>query len=245
MPSNATLDDRARDRDLDRLRDAVAHVIDVARSVVRAELDAGSHPEDALIRGLTMLESWEAGMRLDASVSAGRYAADIDSVLTPLVERLGADRLWAWLRQPSSALHGRTPLACLVAHKTHQVTQAAEDIAAIPRPFEPHRPDPRPTEPVPLLTGEEYFKLFETGLLPEKMELFEGRVYFGRDPQTEEVYDPVFAPAHARAAAALGIQVYSAVDAVLRDPHAIQEFLLRLSQTVGRPEQPSAPGEQK
>ena len=57
MTAGSELDDRARDQDLDRLRESAAHVIDVARRVVRMSLAAGAHPvargggRDLLLQG--------------------------------------------------------------------------------------------------------------------------------------------------------------------------------------------------
>jgi hypothetical protein len=245
MPSEPPLDDRARDQDLDRLRDSVAHVIDVARSRVRRALDAGVHPEDALIEGLSMLEHWELGMKFDRAATVEAYAADVERVLAPVTDRVGADRLWAWLREPNRRLRGRTPLVCLVAHKAHDVAGAAEDISpAAPAPTETRPPAVGNKPPVPRLTIAEFEQLVDSGLLGEQPELHDGRLRCGSDPRTGAGYDVVFTPAQARAAAALGIRVHSAVDAVLSDPDAVAEVLARLAQRLGPAAPPSASGEQ-
>ena len=56
------------------------------------------------------------------------------------------------------------------------------------------------------LTADEMFALADAGLLPEKLELVDGRLVTAGDSEY------VFAPAEARAAARLGIRVRTCVE---------------------------------
>ena len=133
-PDFTPLDDRAHDKDLDRLRDSAAHVIDVVRRAVRAELAAGAHPIDAMANGTTMLELWETGMTLAVNPSPTAYTRMVEAELTRAYELVGAERLWKWLREPSDALDGETPLRALVDHRVRAVHRL---INAIPKPPAP------------------------------------------------------------------------------------------------------------
>jgi len=62
------------------------------------------------------------------------------------------------------------------------------------------------------------FALLNAGLLPEKIELVDGRLLAAGETEY------VFAPAEARAAAGMGIRVRTCVDAVLEDPEARNEL---------------------
>ena len=67
------------------------------------------------------------------------------------------------------------------------------------------------------------FALADAGLLPEKIELVDGRLLAAGDSEY------VFAPAEARAAAGLGIRVRTCVDAALEDPESREELRRRLA----------------
>jgi hypothetical protein len=112
-----TLDDRAFDADLARLRDGAAHLIDVVRTLVRRRLDAGEHPVDAVGVGLTMLEGWESVMNAAVHDSPGDYAARVQAALERLAGRVGTKAMWRWVRCPHARLNGRTPLAAIAAHQ--------------------------------------------------------------------------------------------------------------------------------
>lgn len=80
----------------------------------------------------------------------------------------------------------------------------------------------RPKEPgAPRITIGEYHRLIESGVLEGPVELLEGVIELSGEPL-------VHSPAQTRAAAALGIRVHSAVDAVLQDPQARAEVIDRL-----------------
>ena len=71
------------------------------------------------------------------------------------------------------------------------------------------------------MTPEDYRKLVEAGVV-DKIELLNETVFVGRHPM-------VFSPAQVAAAARLGVQVPTAVDAVLSDPGARAEVATRLA----------------
>lgn len=102
-PHDERFDDRADDQDLDRLRDAAAHVIDIVRTSVRAQLDAGIHPVDALSNGLAMLEQWDAAMDRASPMPPVTYTRHIEGILTRLQQRIGSERMWDWVREPHPA----------------------------------------------------------------------------------------------------------------------------------------------
>lgn len=115
-------DDRASgDKDLDRLRASAAHVIDVARRVVRLNLAAGDHPVDAMVAGTLILEGWEAAMNVTAAQPPALYAAAVEAALTRLHERVGAEQLWEWVRTPNDGLYRQSPLRALVGHNVRGV----------------------------------------------------------------------------------------------------------------------------
>lgn len=131
-PPDERFDDRAHDQDLDRLRDAAAHVIDIVRTSVRAQLDAGVHPVDALTSGLTVLEQWEAAMDRTSPMPPAAYSRHIEGLLTRLQQRIGPERMWDWVREPNPGLRaGQSPLHALVGHNAHAV---AALIDAMPAP---------------------------------------------------------------------------------------------------------------
>lgn len=68
------------------------------------------------------------------------------------------------------------------------------------------------------LTSAEVFELLNSGLLPERIELVDGRLLAAGGTEY------VFAPVEARAAADMGIRVRSCIDAVLEDPEARDEL---------------------
>jgi hypothetical protein len=72
------------------------------------------------------------------------------------------------------------------------------------------------------LTAAEMFALADAGLLPEKLELVDGRLLTAGDSEY------VFAPPEARAAARLGIRVRTCVDAALEDPETREALRRRL-----------------
>jgi hypothetical protein len=81
------------------------------------------------------------------------------------------------------------------------------------------------------ITADDYYKLAEIGVLGDKIELDEGRVITGWDPERERPWELCFSPAQARAAAAHGITgLFSAVDAVAEDPQALAELRARLGE---------------
>jgi hypothetical protein len=122
LPPDEHFDDRANDRDLDRLRDATAHVIDVVRAGVRTQLDAGVHPVDALTAGVTVLEHWEGAMTHAGPLPPAAYARQLEGVLTQLQKRVGAEQMWDWVREPNPGLRaGRSPLLALVNHDADAV----------------------------------------------------------------------------------------------------------------------------
>jgi hypothetical protein len=143
-PHDAGLDNRANDANLDRLRDGAAHYVDLVRQLVRAELDAGNHPGDAMMTGLTMLEWWEMGMDRSAPRPAAAYTADIESALNQLRDCIGAENTWEWLRHKRDDLNGHSPLRCIVGHNLRSVQRL---IDAMPDPStpEPSTPDSEAT----------------------------------------------------------------------------------------------------
>jgi hypothetical protein len=72
------------------------------------------------------------------------------------------------------------------------------------------------------MTAADMFALADAGLLPEKLELVEGR------PLAAGHSEYVFPAAEARAAARLGIRVRTCVDAALEDPETREELCRRL-----------------
>jgi hypothetical protein len=72
------------------------------------------------------------------------------------------------------------------------------------------------------ISAAEMFALADAGLLPEKIELVDGRLLAGGSSEY------VFPPAEARAAARLGIRVRTCVDAALEDPETREELRRRL-----------------
>jgi hypothetical protein len=135
------LDNRANDANRDRLRDSAAHYVDLVRQLVRAELDAGNHPEDAMMTGVTMMEWWEMGMDRSAPRGTAAYTADIDSALDRLRDRIGAENMFEWLRHERDDLRGRSPLRTIVGHDLRSVQRL---IDAIPEP-----PASMPEPPTP------------------------------------------------------------------------------------------------
>jgi hypothetical protein len=133
-PGYPEIDDRARDEDLDRLRDAAAHFIDVVRRFVRAELDAGIHPVDAIAQGLCMLQSWEVGVSVDPGPSPAAYTRLVETTLTRQQERVGAESIWEWRRQPHDTLHGHTPLRALARHNERNVSRFIDTMPPAPTP---------------------------------------------------------------------------------------------------------------
>lgn len=77
------------------------------------------------------------------------------------------------------------------------------------------------------LTADEMYALMAGGLLPERIELIEGRLLAAGESEY------VFAPAEARAAARIGIRVRTCVDAVLEDPEALDELRRLLDEQPG------------
>ncbi|MGZ8702766.1 MAG: hypothetical protein ACXWZY_10825 [Gaiellaceae bacterium] len=75
------------------------------------------------------------------------------------------------------------------------------------------------------LTADEMLALAGAGLLPERIELVDGRLLAGGETEY------VFAPAEARAAASMGIRVRTCVDAVLEDAEALDELRRRTLDT--------------
>jgi hypothetical protein len=73
------------------------------------------------------------------------------------------------------------------------------------------------------ITALDMFALADAGLLPEKIELVDGRLLAAGESEY------VFAPAEARAAARLGIRVRTCVDAVLEDAEAREDLRRRLA----------------
>lgn len=137
---HTALDDRADDADLDRLRDAAAHFIDVVRRLVRLQLHAGVHPVDALFAGTTMLEQWEAAMTGTGPVPGETYTKQVEAVLARLYARVGAERMWEWVREPDEQLHGRTPLRALVAHDVRAVRALVDTLPETPQSGTPTGP---------------------------------------------------------------------------------------------------------
>jgi hypothetical protein len=131
------LDDRVHDQNLDRLRDAAAHFIDIVRTVVRVQLDAGGHPFDAVIQGTHMLENWESAMYPSGPLPPGAYTSHVEAVLARLHARVGAQRMWEWVRLPNEQLHGRTPLRALVGHDVRAVAALIDAMPAPPAPGVP------------------------------------------------------------------------------------------------------------
>jgi hypothetical protein len=87
------------------------------------------------------------------------------------------------------------------------------------------------------VTAKEMFELMDAGLIPEKIELIDGRLRTTGD----EEYP--FTPAQARTAAALGIRVRNVVDAVLEDPEALAEIVRRLGESTAGRRQPEVADE--
>jgi hypothetical protein len=157
------LDDRGWDADHpERLRDSARHVIDIARRVVRAEIDAGIDPAEAMSRGSYMLECRQAGLYLIAVGPPDVYTREIETVLTLLHERLGgAESLWVWLRAPNSALRrGDTPLQAPVEHRARELARAAQAMApkteASPRTETLARPEEAAPADLPRGTSGSY-----------------------------------------------------------------------------------------
>jgi hypothetical protein len=217
-PHDAGLDNRANDANVDRLRDGAAHFIDVVRQLVRAELDAGNHPGDAIGTGVSMMEWYEAGINRSAPRPAAAYTADIESALDRLRARIGAENMFQWLRRErGDDLHGRSPLRCIVGHDLRSVRRL---IDAMPEPEVTASSDAQAGSgaegaeegrpPAGVLTTDEYGALAQAGVL-SKVELIEGRVVMGE-------YELVFSPSQTAAAERLGVRVRSCVDAVLEYP---------------------------
>ena len=99
------------------MRDAAAHVIDAARAVVRAELDAGRDAATALTRGQGMVEDWLMALGEPSCQPGELYARRIEAVLDRLVAKVGAERAARWLREPQAPLFGNSPLRALVVHR--------------------------------------------------------------------------------------------------------------------------------
>lgn len=134
-PPDERCDDRAHDQDLDRLRDAAAHVIDIVRTSVRGQLDAGIHPVDALTSGLAMLEQWQAAMDRASPMPPVTYTRHIEGLLTRLQERIGPERMWDWVREPHPGLRaGQSPLHALVGHDAPAVAALIDALPARPPP---------------------------------------------------------------------------------------------------------------
>lgn len=72
------------------------------------------------------------------------------------------------------------------------------------------------------ISPQDWQKLVEAGIV-DRVEMIEGRALMGR-------YPVVFSPAQTAAARELGVEVPSAVDAVLGDPDARAEVAKRLKQ---------------
>jgi hypothetical protein len=68
------------------------------------------------------------------------------------------------------------------------------------------------------LSADEMFALMGAGLLPERLELVDGRLLAAGETEY------VFPPAEARAAAKMGIRMRTCLDAVLEDPEARDEL---------------------
>lgn len=99
---------------------------------------------------------------------------------------------------------GGSPYPLSMSTRRHEVAKRRQAVAATAGiatgAYE--RPEPAPT-----LTAEQYDRLVEAGIVAG-VEMIDGRIYMGE-------WELVFSPAQARAAAALGVRVFSAVDAVL------------------------------
>jgi hypothetical protein len=121
LEPNPKFDDLVDHTDGDRLRDAAAYFIDVARRSARMRLDAGDHPADAVAAALTMLETWVAVMDRDAAALPGSSATRVQAVLERLSGRIGVKAMWNWVRRPHPSLDGTTPLAAIAAHRLSMV----------------------------------------------------------------------------------------------------------------------------
>ena len=122
------------------MRDAAAHVIDAARAVVRAELDAGRDAATALTRGLIMVEDWLMALGEPGYEPAELYARRIEAVLDRLLAKVGAERAARWLREPHAVLLGNSPLRALVVHRIIAV-EAVVDALPATTDADPDAPD--------------------------------------------------------------------------------------------------------
>ena len=114
----------------ERVRDAAAHVIDAARAVVRAELDAGRDAATAMTRGLSMVEAWLMALGEPGYEPAEVYARRIEAVLDRLLDKVGAERAAPWLREPHALLFGNSPLRALVVHRIIAVEALVDALPA-------------------------------------------------------------------------------------------------------------------
>jgi hypothetical protein len=74
-----------------------------------------------------MLESSETGTTRDAPASPDADVRQVEAVLTRLYERVGAKRMWEWMREPNQALYGVTPPRTLVGHGLRRVPAHRRD----------------------------------------------------------------------------------------------------------------------
>jgi hypothetical protein len=115
VPQPTWLDDRLNDPNPARLRDAAAHVVDLARAHARRLLADGHHPVDAVGQGESILESWLGAMGEPGYGADVVYEKRMVELVDRLVARLGADAAWRWLREPHDTL-GVPPLRAVIGH---------------------------------------------------------------------------------------------------------------------------------
>jgi hypothetical protein len=84
-----------------------------------------------------MLESWESAMDPTGPMAPAAYTLHIEAVLTRLHARIGAERMWAFIREPHDGLYGRTPLRALVGHDLRTVASLIDAMPAPPTPGAP------------------------------------------------------------------------------------------------------------
>ena len=212
----------------ERLRAGVAHVADVVRQLILAELQRGEHPTDAMTAASAFIDQWLQAMTRQRFESTHRYAARIERALAPAVSRSGADAVWMWLMTPNNGLAGgRTPLRQLAEHEVDAVARTAWHDFRLDEPAAraASRTGAGSAPKYPRLTLDDYHRLVESGLLG-KTEFIDSHITYGG-------HDLVLGPEQQRYAETLGIRVWGCVEAVLADERLRAQAVAALREELG------------
>lgn len=121
-------DDQPSGAERERLRAGAGVVAELAFVKVRADLDAGGDPVDAMLAGVAISEAWLEAVGEPGFAPPAVYAARVRALLDELAGKLGEAAAWRWMLTAHDP-HAGSPLEQLVAHR---VSGVAWQVAQLP-----------------------------------------------------------------------------------------------------------------